>query len=75
LIFLLAPPLAHDYILGFGFQLSYNLQIKPWQRQVALGAEPHTWPGAGYRNYQHVDLTWSARKVPFLVDPNPNPKP
>jgi hypothetical protein len=40
---LVAPTLAHDYILGFGFQLVYNAQLKPQQAIMTIGVHEGTW--------------------------------
>ena len=66
--FLVAPALAHDYILGFGFQAIYNLQIKPHLGKVTLGAERENWLGSGtYRDYQSIPLSYACKKIPFLL--------
>jgi hypothetical protein len=67
--FLVAPTLAHDYILGFGFQLVYNAQLKPRDAKLTIGVEEGTWVSdtKPYRPYQHVPLKFSSKAMPFVV--------
>lgn len=67
--FLVAPSLAHDYILGFGFQATFNLQIKPHEGRVTLGAEKANWVGAkNYTPYHSVSFSYAGKRIPFLLE-------
>jgi hypothetical protein len=66
---LVAPTLAHDYILGFGFQLVYNAQLKPQQAIMTIGVHEGTWVSdrKPYRPYQHVPMHFSSKATPFVI--------
>jgi hypothetical protein len=60
--------LAVDYLIGFAWQLTYNVQVKPQSSSASLGVTPEAWihKYRPYRPYQTVDLKFSTKTLTLL---------